>query len=473
MAGLNIRNRLLISYLAVIVLGFGGLAWWLGQQSERTARADYVERLQSEMELVADALRQPLRDYAQGTVTDAQLELVLSPYEMQLGGSLAVWFTGRERDQSDNTARRRIALDEWPELRGAAMVDGVAVDERRDADGVARLYVGASVKADYPIALLQLSVPLAQFQGVLTERWQGLWMGVVAISAVTVLVALILATSITQPLDQLQQAAIRLSDGELSYRFAKLGQDEIGAVGQAFNHMAERLEQMVEEQRAFASNAAHELRTPLTTIQLRAERLLQFVELQGEAYQYLREIETEAHRLGHLVNGLRLLSQIDSGHLDRGDERIEMGRLVAALCQQFADEAAERGVKLDYVIPAVALYTPMRLIHATTIFRNLIENALKYNQRGGKVSWQMFKQGQQIYHEICDTGQGVAQSDLPHVFKRFYRADKARSREGTGLGLALAKSIIIAYGGQIVLESGGIGQGVCVRVWLPSVPEWE
>jgi signal transduction histidine kinase len=226
---------------------------------------------------------------------------------------------------------------------------------------------------------------------------------------------------------------------------------------------------MLDEQRAFAANASHELRTPLTTIRLRSEAL-RYDDLDSDTtHQYIAEIDDEAARLGNLVEDLISLSRFDAGRAERGDELVDVVRLARAVMHEVAQREDAQG--RDLVMEAGSDLPELRAStqHVRIVLRNLLGNAVSYTPPGGKIICQIEKQPDALQLTFADTGQGVAPDDLPHLFERFYRADKARSRGvgGVGLGLPLVQSIVHFYGGRIEIASPGLDQGTTVRVWWP------
>lgn len=468
----SIRRRLLVSYLGLIVGGLGLLALLMGGQMSRSARADFEQSLSKDIELIAHALTDSVRAYAQGTSDETQLRQAFAPYELRLGGQLELYFTGFERYQSANTDRFKIDIDAFPEIDGA-ILNGQGLVERQDASGQRRLYLAVSVHEsspegdDSPLALLRLSVPFTRLDEQVRQQWLGVLALTCALTLCAALVSLALSASITRPLERLRSAALRLAQGDLSHRTPDETADELGAVGRAFNQMAEQLQHVLNEQRAFASNASHELRTPLTTIQLRLEALKQTDLTAPISRQYLNDIEGEIQRLTVLIQGLFLLSQMDAGKMELGKDLLDVGRFASAFIPPFEEQAQARRIALQLHKPAEALYVRVSVAHLSIVLRNLLENALKYTPEGGQVVWRIQSDGDNVLHCISDTGQGIAPDDVPRLFERFYRADKARSRQiaGTGLGLALVKSITEAYGGRISITSVGLGQGTQVRLW--------
>jgi two-component system sensor histidine kinase VicK len=249
------------------------------------------------------------------------------------------------------------------------------------------------------------------------------------------------------------------------------GTDEIGEVAHAFNEMATQVESMLEEQRAFASNTSHELRTPLTTIRLRTEALRYDKTLEEDvARRYIAEIDDEVVRLGHLVQDLTLLSRFDAGRAELGQEQVDMQRFATSLRDQLCLAANDKHITIRLALPDEPISMNASINHLTVIFRNLLDNAIKYTPPGGEVVWQIEAVGGEVHHVVRDSGHGIETNDLPHIFERFYRVDKAHSRNtpGTGLGLALVKSIVEAYGGRVSIDSSGIDQGTTVSVFLPQ-----
>jgi signal transduction histidine kinase len=284
------------------------------------------------------------------------------------------------------------------------------------------------------------------------------------------LAALMLSRSITRPLQQLRTSALRLAQGDFSQRVQFPWKDEIAEVAQAFNEMAHQVQSMLEEQRAFASNTSHELRTPLTAIRLRTEALRDDTTLDNTtARQYIEEIDDEVAHLSNLVQELILLSRFEAGRAEVGHEQIELSRLASSLVHEFTPQAQTKHIELTLVKPETPVLITANINHLTIVFRNLLDNALKYTPDGGSVTWTIQVNEHEVVHMIQDTGQGIPAHALAHLFERFYRADKARSRNipGTGLGLAIVKTIVDLYHGRIEIESAGINKGTTVHVYWP------
>ncbi|MCB0189696.1 MAG: hypothetical protein KDE31_35740, partial [Caldilineaceae bacterium] len=265
-------------------------------------------------------------------------------------------------------------------------------------------------------------------------------------------------------------------------RIAKPGADEIGAVGLAFNQMAEQVEAMVAEQRAFASNASHELRTPLTTMRLRTEALLAN-QLDAEIQQqYIAEIDQEVTHMSGLVDDLILLSRLDAHRLAVGTEQVDVVRVARSVCQELNAAITAKALTVDLEMPSAELPSVQaNLNHLRVALRNLCENGVKYTTEQGHIHISFARDGAMIRGTVVDDGQGIAPEDLPHVHKRFHRAAQSRQRqqgtgndrpyddhrEGSGLGLALVQSIVALYGGKLIVDSAGLGRGTTATIWWP------
>jgi signal transduction histidine kinase len=453
------------------VLGFSGLALLAGQQISSAARRDYELRLTNEVILVARGLAEASRN--QQDPTEAELTAILNELKPRPSSQLTLILVRSEREERSRQGRP--PEQGWPlpdELKGypefvAASQGAVALTQRGEM-----LFTAAPVvNSPFLIGYVQLSEPASQLQQAVRERWEILGLGVVGIAAVALLASIVLSTSLIRPLEKLRDSAIRLARGELSHRIAYHGKDEFGDVAHAFNQMAEQVQAMIEEQRAFASNTSHELRTPLTTMRLRTEALRHDTSLENSMRQeYIRELDEELIRLSELVDDLVLLSRFDAKRAELGEAQLDIARFAHSLHRTMLEQAHSRSITLSL---EVALDQPLSiqasLNHVTILFRNLLDNAIKYTPVGGHITWRITAEGDDAVFVIHDTGQGIAPEYLSHVFERFFRADKSRSRSipGTGLGLALAKSIVDAYEGQIEVTSPGLGQGTTVTVRWP------
>jgi signal transduction histidine kinase len=463
----SIRTRLLIAYVIIIVIGFAGLTLVAGGQISTAAEADFFQRLQNEVILIAQGVTSSYLPTSQ--LTREQLDAIVQGYGAQVTGNVNFIPLGPNLGGPG----RGDAFRELPEIE-TAMRGQVIVVQRHDESGRDMYFTAAPVVSNQRMqGVIQLSVPAGSLQAVITERWAVLALVFVMVTALALAAALWLSRSIILPLYKLRESAMSLSRGNLAHRVDYNGKDEIGEVAQAFNHMAQQVESMLEEQRAFASNTSHELRTPLTTIRLRTESLRYDPTLEESlAKQYIEEIDEEVIRLGNLVQDLTLLSRFDAGRAELGKDQVDMLRFASSMQHQFSPQAGEKNIRIVLELSQQPIPVSASLNHLSVVFRNILDNAIKYTPEGGQITWTITADDKLVYHKIRDTGHGISEADLPHVFERFYRVDKSRSRDtpGTGLGLPLAKSIVEAYHGHIAISSEGLGKGSTVTVEWPCQP---
>jgi two-component system, OmpR family, sensor kinase len=279
------------------------------------------------------------------------------------------------------------------------------------------------------------------------------------------MVGSVIAGQALQPIDTIAGAAQQITQsGDLSRRIPHEGPpDELGQLTATFNAMIEHLERLFLSQRRFVADVSHELRTPLTTIQGNLDLLKRF----GNDAISLEAMDTELKRMTRLVGDLLLLAQADSGRLPLIESRVELGSLVLEVYRQALVLTGDVDLKLGAVDPVHVKGDPDRL---KQLVLNLTTNAIKYTPAGGEVTISVQQQDGYAFIRVSDTGIGIPQEDLEHIFDRFYRVDKARSRQlgGTGLGLSIARWIAEAHRGKIWAESE-IGKGSTFVVQLPLV----
>lgn len=294
----------------------------------------------------------------------------------------------------------------------------------------------------------------------------GGWAGLIGILA-----GIWLSRILTAPLRNLQQAAREIGAQNLSRRVELEGSDEMVALAKAFNEMASQLEKAESLRQGLLADVAHELRTPLTVIQGNLRAILDDVyPLEKEEVARLYD---QTRHLTRLVDDLHELAQAEAHRLSLAMQGVDVGRLVQGVTAVFRPLAEAKGVSLQVELwgkTAVVQGDGGRL---TQVFHNLLSNALRHTPAGGAVRVQVAQVFAGVVVRVMDTGDGVAAEHLPHVFDRFYRTDKSRSRDegGTGLGLAIARAVVEAHGGQITAASEGLGRGTTFEVVLPVPPK--
>ena len=278
-----------------------------------------------------------------------------------------------------------------------------------------------------------------------------------------------LARRALSPIDNVTRTARQISAEDLSQRLSlRLPDDEVGRLAQTFDEMIARLDDAFRRQRRFTADASHELRTPLTIIKGQIDVSLQ-KEREPEAYrQVLQAVNEEIDRLIRLAGSLLTLTRADAGQIPLTFESMDMAEVMDGVLEQLQSVATAKGVGLRLEPgPAVAIQADEDLLLQLKL--NLLDNAIKYTPPVGEVTVGWRVNGTQVTLQVQDTGLGISSEHLPHLFDRFYRVDRARSRAegGVGLGLAISRWIAEAHGGAIEVESSP-NQGSTFTVLLPT-----
>ncbi len=292
------------------------------------------------------------------------------------------------------------------------------------------------------------------------------WGGAAAVAAALFL-SFFIARRITSPIKNMAGVTEQVARGDYSRRVNIASGDELGSLAESLNSMAASLEESQRMRRDLMANIAHELRTPLTSISGYMEGFSDgVIEATPAAFELVRG---EAARLSRLVDDLSRLSRAESGQELFHITGLPAGQFIGRIGQKLAPQYGDKGVNLDI---AVEPGTPPMAADADKmdqVLVNLLDNALRYTEPGGRVSLTASGENGQVDIRVADTGMGISREDLGHIFERFYRADKSRSRAkgGSGIGLTIAKRYVEAMGGDISVVSKE-GGGTTFNVKIPS-----
>ncbi|MDR3209614.1 MAG: cell wall metabolism sensor histidine kinase WalK [Oscillospiraceae bacterium] len=294
--------------------------------------------------------------------------------------------------------------------------------------------------------------------------------------AMSAAISLLLSHTILLPIRGMTTAAAAMAGGDFSREIPVESEDEIGTLARTFNTMAAQLHETLDElqkaeklRRDFVANVSHELRTPVTSIRAYAETIQDTPDLdEATRAELLRVILNESDRMTKLVQDLLVLSSLDAGSTRMSPERFSLEKSVRDVYAAIAIQAERRDQRMDleleYGMPEI--FGDRARIEQ--VLMNIMTNAVKYTPEGGEISIFSGARDGHAWVQISDTGIGIPEDDIPHVFDRFYRVDKARSREsgGTGLGLSIAQEIILRHRGRIEVTSRQ-GVGTTFTVALP------
>jgi histidine kinase len=318
----------------------------------------------------------------------------------------------------------------------------------------------------------------SSFQSAVTEA---ILVATIAALFSAVIVSLFVARRVVTPVRQMKEASQRIAAGRYQERVDVSSDDELGQLAHTFNQMAGTLEQTEIMRRDLIANIAHELRTPLTSMKGYMEGLIDGV-LPPEPGTY-QQIYREADRLQRLVSDLQELSRVEAGAFELDRRPLAISELIERVALRLKPQFEEKNITLHLKSSSALPLVPADEDRVNQVLLNLIGNALQYTPPGGVVTvaaeWPSapgsLPDGQEVPAShliitVTDTGIGIPPEHLPHLFTRFYRVDKSRSRAGggSGIGLTIAKHLVEAHGGHIWAESRGENQGSRFGFSLPA-----
>jgi len=296
---------------------------------------------------------------------------------------------------------------------------------------------------------------------------RSVYIGAIAAVVVTAVVAVLLARYMSRPIQRLEVAAEGLAHGDLAHRVEPSGPTEVAALGEAFNRMADSLEESETLRRRLVADVAHELRNPIAAARVQAEGMAEGVlpVTQDRLDAMVRDME----HLSALVNDLQELAVAEAGQLRYEMTTLDLVELVSRETARAA-ESAPTSLQVSADSSAMRVNVEGDELRLSEVLRNLLSNAVRHTAEGSVVVRVTQLPEGRAEVRVTDTGEGISAEDLPYVFERFYRADTARASDtgGAGLGLAIARRIVEDHGGEVFAESGATG-GAVVGFRLPLV----
>ena len=455
----GLRTRLTLWSSLVLAASLGaGFAWvHHGLAAVLEARDDaFLERKVSE-------LRAALREGGPEAARELEAEVRREVEAYEADGLVVVVrrpgtsIVAPEGDESRDIAARLAAVGGGPGFITLAPMGsrGRYRALRADlpaAEGGPTLEVGLSLRGT--------GATLAQFDARVAA-------GGFAFLGLAVVGGLLLSRQALRPVAASIRTARGLNPRNLSARLPLTGAgDELDDLAATINDLLDRLAAYQDQVIRFTADASHELRSPLAAMRAAVDVVLQQPRPADVYRDALASLGEQCDRLTTLVNGLLLLARADAGEVALRRESVDLAAVVGGVAELFEPLAEEKGVGLiwDCPSPVVVLGDPSRLRQLVT---NLLDNAIKFTGRGGRVTLAVGRGGGRACLTVSDSGVGIPGEHLPHVFERFYQAGPARSSGGAGLGLSLCKWIVEAHGGSIRAESGR-GPGTAIIVSLPG-----
>ncbi len=346
--------------------------------------------------------------------------------------------------------------------RGSPVFDTMVIAKRKSEIRVCYGMIGPGI-------LLQLGQSMEEYTRFI-EAFKKIF--IATMSLLVVLAALagwFIARRAVSGVEAVTRTARQIADGALEKRVPSLpGQDEINRLATTFNEMIDRIQGLVSGIREMNDHIAHDLKSPVTRIRGLAEVTLT-TDRSLPAFEAMASSTVEeCDRLLDMINTMLVISETEAGVQRLQPESLDMAAVIREACELFEPFAEDKKVGLSCIAPDQAVIQG-EIGKIQRMVANLIDNAVKYTPSGGSVSLTLAEETGHVRLEVSDTGIGISEKDLPHVFERFYRCDRSRSEPGSGLGLSLVKAIVQFHGGQIAVDSAP-GRGTRIRILLPKNP---
>ncbi len=463
----SIHTRLILGYTALVIcisVGFGTFTYYnlshrLYEEMEGT--------LSRRAEHVRDNILPQIASNASGTLAQ-QIQEIYSPEESSrfiritgAGGSI-IYVSGSPQDHSFDPSIIPPARDYTNHISNR--IEPAGTHERL-------LIVGLNASANGSDYIIEMGAPADQIDSALRKLIVTLLIGLPGVVIIAVFGGSWLIRRALTPVEVIRATAEQITFSNLRQRLP------VAATGDALEHLAKTLNQMLERldlayQQAsrFSADASHELRTPLTIMRSELESIESIMHA-GQLPLAVRErigsVLEEAERLSGIVEGLFSIARLDAGEAKMGHEAFDLAALVRSTVDQMQLLAEEKriSVLIDAPGPVLVAGDAARL---KQVIVNLLDNAIKYTLAGGAITFSVFLEQPKAVLKIRDNGIGIPSEALPHIFERFYRADKVRSRttQGAGLGLSIVRAICQAHGGTVHVQSTE-GTGTIVVIELP------
>lgn len=467
----SIRFRLTAYFLAIILAVMIIISLFLYSNLERYYMSNFSGSLERSAYLAADFVAGQLRGQidsvrlstlAENMSRQSQARVIFSDNQgLVVGDSLRI---GGLLNQILDHEDLRVALS------GKAS-SSIVYSERIGYD-VMQLAVPVIDEEGVVHGAVFLSASLEEVYRILYDIRRYLYLSTLLAMAVVGGGSIVLARRFTGPLEELTLAARKMAEGNLDQHISFSAGDEIGRLAEQFNVMARKINYYTGNLKKFAADVAHEVRTPLTTMTLLTKALKEHEMEPEQRKDFLNDLDNELERLVALVNDLLELSKLDKSKSSIAYQPLNLNHFLKEAVGENQYRYAQAGLELRENLPEDELIVNCAPTQMRQVIGNLLDNAYNYTAAGGTITLTLYRENAEAVTVVEDTGCGIPQEDLSFVFERFFRVDRARSREGggTGLGLSIVSEIATKHGGRVWVESEE-GVGSRFMFALPLVAE--
>lgn len=325
--------------------------------------------------------------------------------------------------------------------------------ERKYLNSIHLLYDGSV--GTLPVAVLFICSPSAQIGDFVDQMTRTVIISTLLVFIVALVAVYLISEKITDPLKEMSRAAKSFAQGHFDVRVPVRGEDEIGELAKAFNNMASGLEKAEEMRNTFLANISHDLRTPMTSIAGIIDCILDGAIPPEKHEQYLQQVASEVRRLSRLVSSLLDISRMQAGDRKFNMTAFDICEMARQTLISFEKRLDEKRLDVDFECSSenIMVHADADAIHQVVF--NLIDNAVKFSNEEGKLSIHINAKDKKVYISVGNTGVGIPPEDLPYVFDRFYKSDRSRGldKTGVGLGLFIVRTIIERHGEEIWVNS--------------------
>ncbi len=469
----SLANQLLFTYVLLITFALGIVTFW----ALYTMKSEKIDDLRNSMEVAAVHLALEI-DNDLGLDSEAATRRIQSATDRHANRfNFGITVVSTEGHVIADSGPK--ALHEGTNIRGDQEINDALA-------GIAAMNIRPSLRTQtnwmyvaYPVrsvghtaGVIRVGVPLTEINQRLNRDLIIFLEIIFATLIITVMISLWLARRLTKPLTDMTQSARQIAkSGDISVFVPVQRNDEIGDLGLSFNQMIGRLREEERARQEFIANASHELKTPTMAIGSVVEALLSgAVEDPDLRYQFLHSLENLVERQSNLLKDLLDIAKLDGGVEMEWKNEVALHEICQIAVEQVRPQASKRQVELSNGTAVDGVVLSGNAIQLQRAIVNLLTNAINHTPAGGAVTLSASSmEPERVEIIISDTGSGIDPADLPHIFDRFYRGDKARTRTagGTGLGLAITREIIARHHGSIDVESTP-GQGSKFSIKLPT-----